>query len=358
MIYVIYLQLMTSLSPEDKGGILNKDVRSGLIEASEFLKKASEDEIVKKGPVLIKLLQVAVEHYKKLFPPKVSLEQIAEEFNDICLKNKEIYSWGLEYGWLQKVMDFSYMGVPEGFPFHARIGLGHHADFGSVEEEFLLRDAFFILTLAEDAYQSMHAYSKYLKETNTSSESKLIYRKLATANQNVATYSRLCILSFFSFVEAFVNSVGHDFCSRNKGILSPNDIEILHGQKDKRYLSLESKIEKFPSIIRTDKKTPNLLSDPKQIKEPFKTFTEQIKEVRDSSLHYSPKKEAIWRRPDDWIDKAKSTSKLCLEVSLEFWKACYPNTKEPQYLNGLDYDKHINIARKRLQLQGQIKESN
>jgi hypothetical protein len=64
-VYLIYLQLMTSLMSKDKGGISNKDIRTGLIEASEFLKKANEDEMVKKGPVLIKLLQGAVEQYQK-----------------------------------------------------------------------------------------------------------------------------------------------------------------------------------------------------------------------------------------------------------------------------------------------------
>lgn len=133
-------------------------------------------------------------------------------------------------------------------------------------------------------------------------------------------------------------------------------MEILHGTKKGRYLSLEYKIEKFPSIIRLYKKTPLILSDPKQIKELFKTFIKNIKEIRDSSVHYSPKKEAIWRKPDDWRNKAKSTLKLRLEISLKFWKACYPDKKEPQYLNALDYDKHIDIAKKRLKLQDQIKE--
>ncbi len=353
---LIYLQLMTSLTPKKYGGISDKTIRTSLIEASEFLNNADEDKMINKGPILINRLQKTIDWYKKSFPPKVPLEQIAEEFNNIYLENKEIYSYGLEYGWLQKVMDCSNMGFPEDLPFHARIGLGHHAGFGSVEEEFLLRDAFFMLAIAEEVYENMHTYSKYWKKSNKPNDPELVNRIFGTANQNVATYSRLSILSFFSFVEAFVNSVGYDFSLRNKDILSPKEMEILHGTKKGRYLSLEYKIEKFPSIIKLDKKTPPILSDPKQIKEHFKTFIEDIKEIRDSSVHYSPKKEAIWRKPDDWINKAKSTSKLCLEISLKFWKACYPDKKEPQYLNALDYDKHIEIAKKRLELQDQIKE--
>lgn len=354
-VYLIYLQLMTSLMSKDKGGITNRRVRSSLVEASEFSKKANEVEMIKKGPAVIKLLQEAAADYMRMFPPKAPLEQIAREFNDLCSKNKEIYSWGLEYGWLQKVMDCTNMGLPEGLPFHARIGVGHHAGFGNVEEDFLLRDAFLLLVLAEDAYEKMHAYAKYWDKAGKADDPRLVHEMFSTANQNVATYSRLCILSFFSFVEVFVNSVGYEFGIRNKNILCPKDIEILHGRKKGRYLSLEYKIETFPSIIRPDKKTPIVLSDPKPTKEPFRKFIKEIKEIRDSSVHYSPLKKAIWRRPDDWLDKGKSASKLCMEVSLAFWKACYPDGKGPEYLNGLDYGKHIDIAKKRIKLQDKMK---
>ena len=354
-VHLVYLQLMTSLMPKDKGGISNKTVRESLIETSEFLNKANEDEIVNKGPILINHLQRAVDWYKESFPPKIPLEQITEEFNKFFTKNRDTYSWGLEYGWLQKVMDCSKMGFPEDLPFHARIGIGHHAGFGCVVEEFLLRDAFFMLALSEESYNKMDAYARFWKESNKTDNPELVNKIFGAANQNVATYARLSILSFFSFVEAFVNSIGYDYSLRNKDILSPKEIEILHGTKNGRYLSLEYKIEKFQSIIRLDKKIPLILSDPKQIKEPFKTFIKNIKEIRDSSIHYSPKKVAIWRKPDDWINKAKYTSKLCLEISLKVWKACYPDKKEPRYLKGLDYDKYIDIAKKRLKLQDKIK---
>lgn len=340
---------MSSLNPS-KAGMTNKDVRDTLIAAYDLLGTANEEELIKKGSRLAILLENTINDYKNFANPKIPLEKISEQFCNLCNKNKEIYSRGLEYGWLQKVMDCSNMGFPEDLPFHARIGLGHHAGFGSIEEEFLLKDAFFMLILAEKAYENMNMYGKYLKQLNKHDKLQLV--NITTANQNVATYSRLAILSFFSFVEVFINSVGHDFSLRKRNILCPREIEILHGAKKGRYLSLEYKIEKFQSIIRADKKTPLILSDPKQVKEPFKTFLKSIKEIRDSSVHYSPKKEDIWRKPGDWIDKARSTSRICLEVSLKFWKACYPNRKEPQYLYGLDYDKLLNIAIKRLKLQG------
>ncbi len=350
-VYLVYLQLMTSLTPKYKGGIVNPDVKTGMIEATEFLKKANKEDILKKGAILKEMFQGAVTEYKKTFPPKVSLKQIAREFNEIYLKNHDIYSQGLEYGWLNRLMDCSNLGFPEDLPFHAKIGLGHHAGMGNIEEDFLLRDAFYLLILSEKAYENMHYYADYWEKSNEPDDPQLINEVLGVANQDVATYSRLCVLSYFSFVEVFVNSVGYDYCLKNQDKLNAKDIEILQGKKQGRYISLEYKIEKFPLITRPDKQSPLILSDSKQIQEPFKKFIYEVKLLRDSSVHYSPKKESIWRKPDEWLNKAKTTSKLCLDVARKFWKACYPNRKEPQYLYGLDYDKQVDIAKNRFKLQ-------
>jgi len=188
-IYLVYLQLMASLTPKHKGGISNKKIRSGLVEVSEFLKAPDKDNLFKKGPVLIKLLKTAAKDYESMFPPKVSVAQVACEFDQLYLRNKEIYSFGLEYGWLQELMDCSNMGFPDGLPFHTRIGLGWHAGFDSVEEEFLLRDAFFLLVLAEESYKKMHAYAKHQDRLGKADDPRTINEIFGSANQNVAMYN-------------------------------------------------------------------------------------------------------------------------------------------------------------------------
>jgi len=64
-------------------------------------------------------------------------------------------------------------------------------------------------------------------------------------------------------------------------------------------------------------------------------------------MHFSPIKERIWLRPQEWLERAEEFSQLALMVSIEFWKACYPNSKGPEYLGKLDYDLHISNANKR-----------
>ena len=92
------------------------------------------------------------------------------------------------------------------------------------------------------------------------------------------------------------------------------------------------------------------VKDKNQIEEPFKTFFEIYKNIRDSSVHYSPLKEKIWYSPLDWLTKAKEFKNLVLESALLFWKACYPSSKGPEYLGNLDSQKHLEIAKKRLEI--------
>lgn len=334
---------MTSLEPGE-GNITNPTIKSALNEAFDFYKTTNEEGLLSKAPKLIDNFQPIIERYKSIAPLKVSMEQVAEDFNNLFVNGKDVYSFGLEYRWLYERMDCSSMRLPPDLPAHTRIGIGHHAGRNSIEERFLLHDAFFMLASAEESFTNMHELAKRADQKDSPVNIDDIY----LANSDVVAYARLCVISSFSFVEAFINSVGHDFFLRNSNSLSQNETEILQGKKKDRFLSTEYKIEKFPSIIRPDKKSPIVLSDAKQIKEPFTSFIEQIKLIRDSSVHYTPLKEPIWRKPSDWVENAQLSSNLCCQVAQEFWKACYPDKNQPQYLENLNYDNLLSSAKERL----------
>jgi hypothetical protein len=347
--HLAYLQLMVSLEP-GKGNITNPTIKASLNDAIDFYKTTNEEGLLSKAPKLIKSFQPLIERFNSIAPLKVSLDQVATDFNSLFANNKEVYSYGIEYGWLHERMDCSHMGLPNDLPWHTRIGIGYHAGRFSVEELFLLNDAFFMLASAEETFTNMNEAANKINKPDTN----LGLKELYLANSNVAAYSRLCIISFFSFIEAFVNSVGHDFYLRNMNVLSSGEIEILQGKKKEHLISVKYKIEKYPSIIRSDKKSPIVLSDDSQIKEPFKSFILQIKLIRDASVHFAPPKEAIWRKPLDWIENARSASKLCTEVAKEFWKACYPDRNQPKYLEDLDFEQLLELAKSRLKTKNDI----
>lgn len=345
--HLIYIQLISSLSIKGKGGIVDKPVREyigGLDNFIKILEVSNHPKIISSGLKLLKNTKKLIEPYKKQFPLKTDIHKIAFEFNELFKKEKP-YSTGLEFGWLDNLMDCTKLYGE--LPFHARIGIGHHAGHISVEEKFLLEDAFCMLILAENTYVEMHKKRSEIKEKD--SEVKII-KNLRDFNKNVCTYSRLGVLSFFAFIEAFVNGIGYDFKCKNETLLGEKEKELLLGKKKNNYLSLLSKMEKYPSIIREDKKSPLILSDPKQLKEPFKTFFEELQKIRDSSVHFGPNKEKIWRKPDEWLEKVKQMSKLCVEISNEFWKSCYPKRQNPKYLYNLNYQDIYNSARDRMNL--------
>src|SRR5687768_4926946 len=96
--HLAYLQLMTSLEPGE-GNITNPTINAGLNEVLDFYKTTNEEGILSKAPELIKTFQPLIERFKSIAPLKVSLDQIATDFNSLFANNKEVYSYGIEYGW-------------------------------------------------------------------------------------------------------------------------------------------------------------------------------------------------------------------------------------------------------------------
>ena len=247
------------------------------------------------------------------------------------------------------VCRYTNIGLPDDLPFHARVGIGQNAGTYMVEEEFLLFDAFFFLIKTRNAVNQMETASEEISQQSKSIDQNTKHI-LSTLNINVATYARISVTSFYSFVECFVNSIGEDFIARNPG-LSITQQEYLRGTKKSRYISIENKIEQFPSIIREDNKSPIIISDSAQIVEPFVSFVKEVKGIRDASAHYNLQKDNLWRSPQEWLEIANDACKTCISVSRFFWQACYPQRPLPAYLGQLNETIHTKMAIKRLKIE-------
>ena len=260
----------------------------------------------------------------------------------------KFFSYGITYGWLEELMDLSNYRLYNYVPYQFRIGLVAHKGHFGIEEEFLLKDSFNAFVKAENYYDTLFEFGNVEKIKHEKIGSKEFdidtYKQITDLKYEVSAFSRLSVISFYAFVESFINSVGYSFLQRHRNTLTEDEKEILQGVRKGRFLQLKSKIEKFQKIIRDDKKAIIITSDDGQIKEPFLTFFNDYEDLRNSSVHYSPLKDQIWLRPNDWLDKAKHFSKLSIDVALQFWRACYPNFNDPEYLGKLDYDFHHKIA--------------
>jgi len=328
-----------------------RQIKEIVVSTHEFIKNSSEEEVENKLPEFWKVLNKMTSLFMTKFPLKKELRTVATEFSEFFKTGNDVYSYGLEFGWLDAQMDLRDLNFYSDTPYHFRIGLAAHKGNGSIEEDFLLKDAFNILVKAEYYQKLLLDYGIKLKSIEEKKGAKEftqeLYNQITDIKFEVAAHSRLSIISFYAFVEGFVNSVGHSYLSKHFDKLHEAEKELLIGFKKGRFLQLKSKIEKFQAIIRQDRRSVIIVSDEGQMPEDFKHFFEYYEQLRNSAMHYSPIKERIWMKPQDWIDKAITFSKLSMKVSLDFWNACYPSSDGPEYLGKLDYNLHINKANER-----------
>jgi len=337
----VYLKLMSSFLPQ----ISFEQVDKMVLDIYEFFKSAEEKDILTRLPQIKLNLEKMSRPILEKFPLKKSIDEITADFDSFFTNKYEIYSYGLEYGWLENRMCVDNLKLYDYVPYHFRIGLNVNKGNFGVEEEFLIKDSFNTLVKAQKSFDQLKKYGEVKKkafgklgEKNFDQET---IKKLNDLKYEISANSRLAIISFYAFVECFVNSLGYSHARRNQKTLPENDFEILNGKLNGRFLNLKSKIERYHKLIRNDGKTTIITSDEKQIKEPFVSFFNIYENLRNSAVHFSPTKEQIWLKPADWVEKAEHFSKLSLQVALEIWKSCYPNIPFPDYIGRLDYNTFI-----------------
>lgn len=320
-----------------------------MLEFHRFIKESNEDEIKVKLNYYKNKLNKIADPIKIKYPLKRDYKKIAIDWNDKFKNDKEVFSNGVMIGWLEEQMDLTNYKRYDYFPYQFKVGLVLHKGRGEIEENFLLLDSFACLVKAKKQLTTLEEFGKKHKKIfNSQGKTEFDKETLDALNKikyEVSFYSRLTIISFFSFLESFINSIGFDYYYRNKNTVNSSDEEILQGSKKGRFLSLKHKIEKFQKIIRPDKEIKIILTDDKQIKEPFKSLFEEYEELRNSSVHFSPIKSRIWLKPHDWFDRAEKSSHLVIDAALQIWKCCHNTSKGPDYLGRLDFNDLYESAR-------------
>ena len=343
----VYLQMMAAFCDE----LDFNEYSKLMLEIYDDIKEGNEEDLVIKLPKFEWQLNNIAHPIRSKYKLKRDYREIAKDWNEKFKIDKEILSSGIMIGWLEDQIDLSNYYHYDYAPYHFRVGLAINKGKGEIEENFLLQDSFTCLVKAKRSLMLLENFGEEQKEmlrlTLKSEPDKKTLDLLNTLKYEVSFYSRLTIVSFFSFLEAFVNSIGFDHYFRNKMTLSDRDSEILQGSKKGRFLSLKSKIERFQRIIRDDKVAQIILSDERQIKEPFKSLFEDYEELRNASVHFSPIKSKIWLKPHDWIEKVEKFSNLAIEAALLIWKSCHQTDKGPDYLGRLEYERLYKMAESR-----------
>jgi len=341
----VYLQMIAAFSDD-----LNFDKYSKLMfEFHKTIKEESDENLKNKLKIYENKLDSILNSLKSKYPPKRTIPEISKDWNDKFKIDKDIFSNGVMIGWLEEQIDLKHYKKYDYYPYHFKIGLVVHKNRGEIEEHFLLKDSFLCLVKAQNILKSLETFGQIQKEkfkkigkTHFDDDTLNLLNAL---KYEASFYSRMAIVSFFAFLECIVNSIGFDYFYRNQGNLNSDEVEILMGSKNNRYLSLKGKIEKFQIIIRSDKKAKIFLLDEIQIKEPFKTLFKDYEDLRNASVHFSPLKSRIWLKPHDWTDKAEKFSKLVIQAALEIWKSIHETNKGPDYLGRLEYPRLYETAK-------------
>lgn len=149
---LICSQLLVSIVPYTNIKDFQEN-RDALLAASDFVKQFDKTKI-RQAKKVSKLLQKQIDEGKQLGIIKRSEIDIAEKFSKYVHDHPECYRFGIEFGWLDELLDCSRLGFPKDLPYHARIGMGNHAGTLNVEERFFTaRFIFFVVKNKRDLWR-------------------------------------------------------------------------------------------------------------------------------------------------------------------------------------------------------------
>jgi len=311
-----------------------------------FFRNGSLLEIGQTLPEMKAVLTKQASSLMKDCPPKKEINEIVKAYLELRKTTDVMYS-GISFGFLDSLMDLKKFRWYPDMPYHYKIAIGPIKGNGGIEEEFLLKDAFALYGKAELHFNLLLAYEEKLKPARELDKST--YRNITDIKYEISSYSRLSVLAFYSFIECFVNSICFDYLYRHEPILTEAEVLILKGlKKTGNYMNLRTRVESMQTVIRKDKLVKLKLTDEKQLQEPFLSFFNDFEGLRNASVHYSPIKQRIWMGPEEWIQKARVFCDIALQAGLAIWQSCYPESDGPVYMGKLVKQKHLGLAKARL----------
>lgn len=168
-------------------------------------------------------------------------------------------------------------GVLRGAPRHSTVCISPWGLQTEYPEMHLVRDVAVALNtaLSLEAEIDQHEGTPWAK-----AKREEVRKHIAVLRTRAAFHRRMCVLSCFNLIEAYINGVSWTFTeSHDISGLSKNKQDLLtSGQA-----SILDKVVKIPEIVAGN--APGPLA---QDKDPLKTFKEIIKPFRDSIVHASP----------------------------------------------------------------------
>ncbi len=340
--YILFVDLFNPTIHEGKLDIYIDNMKVTL----ELIDSLCDENYDRVYPVINIPMETQIKEYQTFCLPKKPIEEIGQFYfdNEEIFQKEGKFRAAIEYKNIKNLFDTKNF-LPLGLPDHALIGIKDNAGAFFIEESFVLDDAFYFLAFAEKLID----YYEKIPEKISEEKKKSITRNLRSS---ICCNSRSAIQFFNNFIECFVNSIGFDYYSNNENSLSNEQKSILlKGKKPrKKYLRLKRKIVEILDIICIDDSLKLVWNKNNPIDEPYISFFEFMRQLRNLLVHPGPIRVGMFRSPAEWYQESYECGKICMEVSQDLWKRCYPDREFPEYLEFLDFDKNLTKGYKRIDL--------
>lgn len=325
---------------------------------SPYVAKATHLNNLDKDLLEIKnVLENIAKPFLEKYPLKVSFESFVKDIAEEHSNNVESKRFVVQAGWLKQRMDIkNYLKIKD-YPFQTEFGIGVKKGTFKVDEDMFLKDAFNAFSKAKFLYEEFTKFSeKIIREGNIHQEKN---NGIALLHFEISFYCRTTVLTFYAFIESFVNSIGYNFYKENEHNLTERQIHTLHGFKlngGGGYINLKTRLNKLQLIMQPDRNQIWNLNDPVQLREPFKSFFDKFTSLRDSSVHNSPLKEKVWLPIADWFQIASEFSKISIAVAKEIWNVLVNEDSLPDYLMFLEYNLLLDQSMDRIKIVEEAKQ--
>lgn len=251
------------------------DGRMAAISAEEYIRKPRRELTFLRDSIRASLRGEIAKFCRNNFE-NVEPEDLAKLYDLIFQHGSD---WFLPLAVFERDFGKFRRGVLKGAPLHATIHISPWGLRTEYPEQHLVKDMAVSLNEGIETENRLALYKGMPWREAKKQEARCEIARLVKRRD---VSGRMCILSCFNLIEAFINGIAWDYVqTHNISSLSKDNCNVL--TESERPVSLITKLIRIPAFVTSRNAGPL-----HQTREPLKAFIEIVKPYRDAIVHASP----------------------------------------------------------------------